>query len=199
VVRRARASEQKPKRKPSILESMTGVEALLILKLLIQRDRTLGSVVEAMARDLRSPVDVDGLAADVHLELEMLDVEDVWERSGSHADGYTDPGDASWEMFEEALEPFLEEMKRLARLSMRQEAGFHCRGILKGIYDFEMESDTEYESWAPDAPGEFFSHTLREWRKLESSEAAIEGMLEFIVAECPKWSGSARKLLLSRK
>jgi hypothetical protein len=58
----------------------------------------------------------------------------LWDRAGSRTDGYTSPEDMAVEMFEESLEPFLQELHRLFDLKMYQEANLYCMGILKGIY-----------------------------------------------------------------
>jgi len=59
-------------------------------------------------------------------------------------------------MFEDALESFIEELKKYKKLSMNKEAKTCCMGILKGIYQFEKESTSEFKDWAVDVPGECF-------------------------------------------
>lgn len=52
---------------------------------------------------------IDDAAANVQMDLESIDIEDLFDRVGSKRDGYVDPGDTAWEMFEEALKPFQDE------------------------------------------------------------------------------------------
>jgi hypothetical protein len=68
------------------------------------------------------------------------------------------PEDMSVEIFEEALEPFVQEMERLFNLQMLQEAKLYCMGILKGIYQYEEDSESEFKDWASDIPGETFGY-----------------------------------------
>ena len=89
-----------------VLESITDSDARSILKLLAERDHKLVEIIDATARELLGQVDTEDVATDVQMELELLDVEEVWDRSGATRDGYVDSGDAAWQMFEEALKPF---------------------------------------------------------------------------------------------
>ncbi len=187
--------KSKPTRQSNLIDSLSGSDALSILKLLSQRDPNLKKTIEAIAMELLSGVDLDGIATDVQMELEFLDVEDVWNRSGATAHGYVDPGDAAWEMFEDALKPFQDEVEKYRQLSMLEEARLYCQGILKGIYDFDKESSTEYKDWAVDAPGEFFGLIVDDWKKLSEGGASSAEMREFFQLQCPDWAEWAKKLL----
>ncbi|MDL1985680.1 MAG: hypothetical protein LWX54_16125 [Deltaproteobacteria bacterium] len=48
---------------------------------------------------------------------------------------------------------------------MHQEAKLYCMGILKGIYQYEEDSGSEFKDWATDVPGESFGYILEEWKK----------------------------------
>jgi hypothetical protein len=52
--------------------------------------------------------------------------------------------------FEAALEPFREDMLKYQQLSMLEQAEAVCLGILKGVYDFQWYSKTEFKDWAVD-------------------------------------------------
>lgn len=56
-------------------------------------------------------------------------VEEPWDRSGATRNGYVDSSDTSWEMFEKALDPFLEELRRYQNLSMMKQALNYCMGV----------------------------------------------------------------------
>ncbi|MFQ5923726.1 MAG: hypothetical protein ACE5M4_12870, partial [Anaerolineales bacterium] len=144
-------------------------------------------------------VDVGEVSAQVQMELEFLDVEDVWQRSGPTGYGYVDPGDAAWEMFEEALRPFQEEVQKYQRLAMYDQAKLFCMGILKGIYEFDKESTTEYKEWAVDAAGEYFAEVLDNWSKSSTKVGDRKEMRKFIEAHCPDWAQWALRSLQSRR
>jgi len=87
-----------------ILESLTGSDALSILKILADRDERLAREIDAVAGELLGEVNVAGVAANVKDELESLDVDDIFDKSGARRDGYVDPGEAAFQMFEEAAD-----------------------------------------------------------------------------------------------
>ncbi len=175
---------------PKILDTITAADALTILRHLAEQDEKMAERIADVAMELLcgTDLDVEGIAADVQSELESLHVEDVWDRSGTKRDGYVDSGEAAWEMFEEALQPFREEMERYKQLSMRREVKLYCMGILKGLYVFKKESKTEYKDWAVDAPWEYFRRLRREWQEWTKSQKDLAAMDKFVSQNCPDWA-----------
>ena len=96
--------------------------------------------------------------------------------------------DMAVEMFEEELEPFIQEMHRLFDLKMHQEAKLYCMGMLKGIYQYEEDSGSEFKDWATDVQSECFGYLLGEWKKRANSIKHKKEMKKFISNECPNWS-----------
>jgi hypothetical protein len=90
-------------------------------------------------------------------------------------------------MFEEALEPYIDEFRKCLEMSMDEEAKLHCMGILKGLHKFEKEGTTEFQDWAVDDPHENFKHILDEWRKWNKDQKDQEEMNEYIKKNCPEW------------
>jgi len=193
--KKARVAKGRSTRELKIIESITGTDALAILKTLAERNESVSLEIEAIARELFSHLALDEVAANVQMELESLDVADVWDRAGSKRGGYVDPGDAAWEMFEEALEPFQDEVAKYKQLSMHKESELTCLGILKGIYDFHEISSTEYKQWAVDAPGEYFAMILGDWGKLFKGRPPFQRMREFLETHCPDWAEWGMKSL----
>jgi hypothetical protein len=190
--KKSAAKKSQPYRS-KILETMTAPDALTILQRIAEEDAEMAQRFEAVALEILSGIDIDDVASEVRMELESLNVEDVWGRSGAMSDGYVDPGDAAWQMFEDALEPFQEQLDRYKQLSMNQEAKLLCMGILNGIYEFHKESSTEYKEWAIDAPGEYFSLVLQDWREWTQKRNERAEMDEFLAKTCPEWAPTSRK------
>jgi hypothetical protein len=185
------SSKKKATRRQSdILETITAADALAILRRLVERDAQMAKQIEDVAIEIFSDVDIDSVASEVLWELESLNVEDVWDCSGSTRDGYVDPGDAAWRMFEDALLPFQEQAEKYMQLSMNQEAKLVCMGILKGIYDFHKESESEYKDWAVDAPAEYFHAVLHDWQKSTNKRSDLAEMKRFTEKNCPAWTSS---------
>lgn len=168
-----------------ILDLLTPEQAVIVLKELARTSPEIRRKARSIALRLVSDVDVEGVAEAVFWDLDSIPVEEVWDRSGRKRDGYVDPGEAAWQVFEEALAPHLDELRRCHRLGLAAEAKQHCMGILQGIHRFEKESDSEFKSWAVDAPGEYFASTYREWRQGTKSRQDVAEVRRFVKAFCP--------------
>lgn len=174
-------------KKDDIFEKISPNEALKILRQIAKTDKNLKKKIIELAEDLFRDVDVDDICETVFNVLDGIDVHELWDRAGPKTEGYTSPEDMSVEMFEEALEPFVQEMQRLINLKMHQEAKLYCMGILKGIHQYEEDSESEFKDWASDVPGESFGYILREWGKNRNNKDKKE-MKDFIEKEFPAWS-----------
>ena len=115
-------------------------------------------------------VDADDVMNRVYGDLNILDYDDLNGRAGRTRYGYVDPVDAAWEMFEEQVEPYTEEMSRYQEHSLPDLAKIYCIGIIKGLMRYERESTSEIKDWMPDAPGDFISRVFKEWMKGKPSE-----------------------------
>ena len=174
--------------KEDIFDKISPSEALEILKQIAKTDKKLKKRIIELAEELFRNVDVEAVCDDVFDALDGIDVHELWDRSCPKTDGYTSPEDMTVEMFEEAIEPFLQEMYRLYDLRMHQEAKLYCMGILKGIYQYEEDSGSEFKDWATDVPGESFGYVLNEWKRRFSNKQDKTEMKGFISNECPNWS-----------
>ena len=174
--------------KTDIMDRMSASEARSILKQIVKENGGLKKRITELAEDLLRDVDVEEVCGDVYFALDGIDVHELWDRSGAKTDGYTSPEDMAFEMVEGALEPFLQEMRRLCDLKMRQEAKRYCMGILKGLRQYEKDSESEFKDWATDIPGESFQYVLDEWKKSNSNSKDRKEMKDFISSECPDWA-----------
>ena len=179
--------EKMPKSK-DIFDSVTPGDAMTILKNLAREDPELRKKIEAMVIDILGEVDTDEISGEVFYELDAIKVEDLWERSGKTRGGYVDPSEESWEMFDEALEPFILDQERFKNLGQIQKARSYGMGILQGIYQFEHESKSEFRDWASDAPLDRFVDILNTWKSSFPSEKDHVAMQKFLAKNCPKWS-----------
>ena len=105
-------------KKDDIFEKISPYEALEILRQIAKKDKNLKKKITELAEDLFRDVDVDDICETVFDALDGIDVHELWDRAGPKTDGYTSPEDMSVEIFEEALEPFVQEMERRLNLKM---------------------------------------------------------------------------------
>jgi hypothetical protein len=163
-------SEGKAKRKAArdgaerhILERLKPDEAAAILQHLLKAHPDLSSEAEEMARSLLDQVDYEHVAAEIENEIRALDYEVLNARAGSHEWGYVEPSEAAWEILEETVEPFHEEMKRHLELGLEAEALEICKGLVLGCYRLSQREGGDVLGWAPDFPAEAAGNALEVW------------------------------------
>ncbi len=170
-----------------VLDKVSTEHANEILQRLADENAKISKRIQELALEYLTEVDPDDIAENVFCDLDILNVEDVWKNSGSTRYGYVDPYELAFEMFEEALEPYIDDLRKCQKLSMDEKAKLHCMGILKGIDQFEREGTTEFKDWAVDAPHENFMQVFEEWRNENTNPKNLDEMDEFIKRNFPKW------------
>ncbi len=101
-----------------------------------------------------------------------------------------EPAEAAWELLEEALQPFLHDLKRSIELGLESQAVEQCKGIVLGLYRSDQKASTDHVlEWATDFPLEGAGdamHTLeRESRKHHGEPWRMP--TEFLV-QVPNWA-----------
>ena len=171
-----------------ILANITSDQAVHILKALWEKRSDVRELIANEAEKLLGPVDPDEIAEALFFSLESIDVHELWERSGSHSDGYTSPEDMAMEMVEEELDQFSDQIMRYHNLGLYEEEKLFCMGVLKGLYRFDKEAKSEFREWASDVAGECFEFVLKNWQKQKGNERFTNEMGKFIKATCLKWA-----------
>jgi hypothetical protein len=108
-----------------ILASLADYEKAEILDALIVRNATLVARAGREGRRLLARVDVGDVAAAVADALVGLDQEELSQHAGRTRYGYVEPTEAAWMLLEAALQPWLDDIARRARLGFRLD----CREI----------------------------------------------------------------------
>lgn len=185
--KKSKLSPSRIAEKKQVLDEISVKYAYEILKRLAEEDIRISKRIEELALEYLTEVDQDDIAGSVFHDLNSLDVKDVWDNSGKTRYGYVEPNELASEMFEETLEPYIDELRRYQKLSMHEEAKLYCMGILKGIYKFENEASTEFQDWAVDDPHENFKQVLEEWREGNKNPKNLKEMDEFVKKNFPEW------------
>jgi len=182
-----------PDGQPDILGQLSPDDALAVLRTLAE-DATIAARIREVALAYvedsapRGPEDVEAIAEDLCFDLEQLEVEEVWDRSGRTRDGYVEPQDAANDMAQEVIEPYLADITRYQRLGMRQEALYLCMGILLGLYQFEHQSTSKFREWAIDLALSYAEDALERWHGGGVKRKAIAELRAFIETSLPFWS-----------
>jgi hypothetical protein len=151
------------KRKGSVLERLKAEEAQEVLRRLLAAQPDLGAGAEKIARSLLGKVAFEDVAAEVEDAVRAPDVEDLNGRAGRHEWGYVEPTEAAWEILEETVEPFLDDMKRQIELGLEAEALEICKGVVLALYRVEKGKGGELVEWAPDFPAEAAADAVEAW------------------------------------
>ena len=127
--------------------------------------------------------DRSAIADDVESALKWLDINNLNTRAGHRPGfGYVDPAEAADEILDEALQPFLDDLRRRARLGMRSAATEVAAGMLLGLYNCREGSSETLLEYAPDYAAERASVVVSDCAKL-GVELPVE-----LVDLMPGWS-----------
>lgn len=159
---------------PEILGDLINRHSIGILMTLMERNDELVEQVEEIALEFITDIHEDDIGNDLFCMLDMIKVEYIWDHSGGTRDGYVDPNDLAWELFEEEVEPFLKEARKLNELKLPHERDRYFMGILKGLYKFKNESTSSYKDYVPDAPKETFESVVEEWKELSKDPEMVD-------------------------
>ena len=159
--KKARASHSAPE--ASLLDSLQPEEAALTLQRLVSAHPELRGEAEHIARSLLGAVSFESVADQVEDAIRQLDLDDLNGRAGGHSWGYVEPTEAAWELLEETVGLFIEDMKRHLGLGLEQEALAICQGIVLGLYRLRNETGDEFLGWAPDFPAEAAGNLMADW------------------------------------
>ena len=146
-----------------LLARLDNAEAASVLKTLLARHSELRPETEAIARDSLTQISLFSVADDVETAVLQYDYDDLNGRAGGHSWGYVEPTEAAWELLEEAVEPFVSEMKRYLEMGLEEQALQFCQGVLLGLYRVRDGQDNDILGWAEDFPAEAAGNMLDVW------------------------------------
>jgi len=172
-----------------LIAKLSGDDAKQLLMHLADDHEDIAELVtsEGLAYVREDSPDWEDVAGDVQMDLEGIDVQDLWDRSGATARGYRDLCEVAYEMLEDELTPYWEQMDKYATLGLAEELLACCQGILAGLYAFDHESTTEFKDHVPDEVSEIAGETLERWLKLKPGTPARQTLRQFLEQQCPNY------------
>lgn len=187
----------------ALLDALDGAEAKQVLRALLDAHPDLVMEITARAEDQLGEVTPKSVAYDVACALADLSVEDIWERAGSHADGsYVEPTEAAWEVVEEAVAPFLADLRRRVELGRRAEATAICQGMLLALYRVSQADGEFLEGHSPDTLEEIAAKAVEVWKKRRRGGAGSHApareraaMGDFVSRALPEWSSFLSRMM----
>lgn len=176
-------------KKGKVLARLKAEESASVLRSLLERHPDLLAEAEAMASAAVTEVDADAIAEDVEQAVLDLDIDDLGTRAGRKSWGYVEPTEAAWELLGEAVDPFLEEMKRHVELGFEVAATAACAGIVLGLYRCRRKNSDQVLGWAEDFPAETAGHAVATLARESSAKHRRAWRLpDAIVDQIPEWA-----------
>ena len=178
----------KKRRAPSV-EDLRPHERSMVLTRLAQRTDAVGKAVRDEIERLVVRVDVEAVAAEVEVDLELIDEDEIAERSGSDRYGYTAPYDAVSEVLEATLQPYVDRLAWFFDAGRHDGCDAYALGVLRGLYDFHHTGDATWKELAPDDVRELFAWVAREWQERRTGAAERQAMRDHLATWCAGWEG----------
>jgi len=175
-----------PKRKKAVsptplLDSLCAEQAQQVLYLLVRGDPAIAARAEGLARALLGAVHVEGVADSLAEDLSGPAIEDVWDTSGRTRDrGYVYPSERAWEMMDDVVAPYQDEMMAYLRRGMAEQSRLYCAGILIGLRRFQQDSDSALLDEVPDYCGETIDTVREEWESAVADAGQVKLLARFL-------------------
>ncbi|MCP3936395.1 MAG: hypothetical protein GY708_13595 [Actinomycetia bacterium] len=135
----------------AVLEAATSLEKNTVLERILGAHPELIEEAEGLVSGLLSSASAEGTADDVTRQLGSLGFEELAGRAGRIPDrGYVHETDAAWELLEEALDPFLTDIRRRAVLGFAAAAAAIASGTIVGLNRLRGAPDGQLVAFAGD-------------------------------------------------
>lgn len=122
---------------------LTSDDAGLVLSQMLARHPELREEAESLAGDVLAVVDLKAVAADVVRVFQRLHFTAIADRTGRQRGGYVHEVDAGWQVLEEALQPWCDDVCRRARGGFGSAAVQQALGVVAGLYRLQTEAHAE--------------------------------------------------------
>ncbi|MDR1639501.1 MAG: hypothetical protein LBT59_07390 [Clostridiales bacterium] len=150
-------------------------QGMEVLMLLMEKEPRLTKKIYDLAIEVgetAKAVDADQVAEEIYSEIYSLDEDVLYSRSGRTRYGYVHIGDASYEMLEEAVEPFFDELKKRIAAGPDKSAKDYCIGLIRGLKKSD-DCNTVVE-YSPDSINDYIHNVVRLWESANPSEKDLE-------------------------
>ena len=149
------------------LDALSGAEHTIVLAELLTMHPELRPHAEDAARRLLGEASIEAVAEGVVWALEELPLDALAMRSGRiRGRGYVHETEAAWEILNEAVEPFIADLRRRASLGLGAAVAVTA-GIVAGLYRCRDPEDGTVVAYAgPDSLSELADEVVDEANKL---------------------------------
>ncbi|PZG10237.1 hypothetical protein [Nonomuraea aridisoli] len=170
----------------TVLAVLSAAERGEVLLALLEAHPELAREAEELGRRMLGSGDWTAVAKDVSDALRGLRLSDLAERAGPQWGGYVDLRVAAWELVDEVIRPYREDLARRLRVGARHAALEIGLGLLAGLYACREDRTSEpalVQAGMPDVI-DFQADRLR--RTLKEHRLELPG--GWLGEHCAKWS-----------
>jgi hypothetical protein len=147
----------------SVLAVATPLEKNTVLEQLLAAHLDLIEEAEGLASGQMSSADAEEIAHELVHQLGSLGFEELAGRAGRiPGRGYVDENEAAWELLEEALDPFLTDIRRRAVLGFAQAAAAIAGGAIAGLDRLRGAPDGQLIAFAGDDALDTLTETVHD-------------------------------------
>jgi hypothetical protein len=140
---------------------MDADEAMVVLRHLLDAHPELVPEARNLAQASVAAVDPENVATAVEDAVRGISDDELYGRSGRHDCGYVEPNEAAFQLLEEAVQPTLDDMRRLIGLGQQAAAVATCQGIVAGLYLVRDAHGHDALEYADDFPIEEACEAVR--------------------------------------
>ena len=169
------------------VDDLRPVEAIEVLRRLSRRSDAVGDAVRQEILTEVLGFDPEEVSEEVLTDLELLTVEELWDRSGRTLQGYVDPQEESWVMIEEVLRPHVARIRQYQNWERANEAREYCFAVLAGLYAFGREATSEFKEHAQDDPQMAYGWVKDSWREGVKKITLLDDFSAEVEARFPEW------------
>lgn len=151
-----------------------------ILRSLIRQYPEIAARAEELAEEILLDVDIEDIANSLADDLNGPAIEAVWDSSGGTRDGYVDPSERAYEMLEEIINPYIDEMKIYILRDMKDQSRDYCAAILLGMHKFETEYSSLVLGEVPDFCYDMSQYVREKWEESVEDEEQVKLLSGFL-------------------
>ncbi len=173
----------------AMLSELTRSQALQVLHSLAKRDPAVAGKIVRAARDVLKRTDPGELAERLYAGFTAITNEwfyaEYHSRTFRH---YEHEVDVAYDIIREEFETYLQEVEKFRRLGYADEELTALKGIILGLYRYEMDPQTDFYSYVEDSIRDFAEESIEMWKEHhpDDTERAAE-LNRFLKEQCQKW------------
>lgn len=153
--------QRAPAADSKVLIHVSAEDGAAALRALANRRPALIPEIEQIVLEIAAKPTFEDIANEVVKAFSELTMFDLARPNSANPFHYRGETESAWHVLEEAVQPFVETIRRLAKMGLVAAALAHCEGTLLGLYRSDRDQVGEFLDWVPDALPEIANEPLK--------------------------------------